>query len=220
MLHGSQLIDASHITTDPNRLSRYQSFDLVVGDLDQISAGDPLQVSSLMANGDVVDGFGLVSTNSLSAVSSNSFPVRFIETDWSLDVDRDGQYSALGDGLMILRYLFGSAFRNESLVANALSPNSPYQSSDWELIASHIQQGVDLGLLDVDRDGQETALGDGLMIIRHLFGAFEGQSLIVNAYSSSPSLEHSLLGRLHGDASGLADDLGDHIAANIDRLML
>ena len=220
LLHGSQLIDASHITTDPNRLSRYQSFDLVVGDLDQISAGDPLQVSSLMANGDVVDGFGLVSTNSLSAVSSNSFPVRFIETDWSLDVDRDGQYSALGDGLMILRYLFGSAFRNESLVANALSPNSPYQSSDWELIASHIQQGVDLGLLDVDRDGQETALGDGLMIIRHLFGAFEGQSLIVNAYSSSPSLEHSLLGRLHGDASGLVDDLGDHIAANIDRLML
>ena len=100
LLHGSQLIDASHITTDPNRLSRYQSFDLVVGDLDQISAGDPLQVSSLMANGDVVDGFGLVSTNSLSAVSSNSFPVRFIETDWSLDVDRDGQYSALGLSLI------------------------------------------------------------------------------------------------------------------------
>ena len=46
-------------------------------------------------------------------------------------------------------------------------------------IHEFIQDGINAGDLDVDGDGYTTALGDGLMVIRRLFGsAFAGDALI------------------------------------------
>ena len=79
---------------------------------------------------------------------------------------------------MVIRHLFGAAFEGEALINKAIAPESPYLLKEGiaaQAVADHIQLGIESDLLDVDRDGQTTALGDGLMVIRHLFGgAFAG----------------------------------------------
>ena len=74
------------------------------------------------------------------------------------------------------------------------------------------------GLLDVDRDGETTALGDGLMIVRHLFGGFRGEALTADAFSGSASLESSLLGSVQ--ESSLDNLLVEQIKSNIDQLVI
>ena len=86
---------------------------------------------------------------------------------------------------MIIRKLFGDAFAGTALTNNA-------QVGDHrttEEIHAFIQQGIDSKFLDVDNDGAVTALGDGLMIIRRLFGdAFTGSALTDAAISSSSGM--------------------------------
>ena len=94
--------------------------------------------------------------------------------NFDLDVDDDGKTEALTDGLLVIRYLFG--FSGESLVAGAVSNDAARnKAADIEayLKADEIQ-------LDVDGDGEVTALTDGLLIIRSLFG-FSGSSLSASA---------------------------------------
>ncbi|MFS6819050.1 hypothetical protein AAF134_07305 [Synechococcus lacustris Tous-12m] len=43
-----------------------------------------------------------------------------------LDVDKDSKTTALGDGLMVIRHLFGAAFAGAALTNKAISPDSPY----------------------------------------------------------------------------------------------
>lgn len=100
---------------------------------------------------------------------------------WNLDVDGDNKVTALGDGLMIIRKLFGPAFSGTNLTSKAISPDASRNSTE---IHAYIQQAIDQGFLDIDRDGKTTALGDGLMVIRQLFGnAFSGEALINKAIS-------------------------------------
>lgn len=112
---------------------------------------------------------------------------------FNLDVDGDGKVTALGDGLMVIRKLFGDAFAGDALTNKAISSSSTRTTTE---IHEFIQKGITTGLLDVDKDGKVTALGDGLMIIRHLFGdAFAGEALTNKAISpSSPyfgtSIDH------------------------------
>ena len=109
-----------------------------------------------------------------SSIKSKSF---------NLDVDGDGKITALGDGLMIIRKLFGAAFAGDALTNEAMSPNSTRTTAE---IHEFIQQGITTGLLDVDKDGKTTALGDGLMLIRHLSGAaFANEALTNKAISPS-----------------------------------
>jgi hypothetical protein len=121
-------------------------------------------------------------------------------------VDGDGLVTPLGDGLMVIRYLFGSAFAGDAQINKAISPDSPllggksYTSMSAtekagvaSLVATNIQQGMDSNLLDVDKDGKITPLGDGLMVIRRLFGsAFDGSALTSKAISpESPYFANS-----------------------------
>ncbi|MFS6819046.1 Ig-like domain-containing protein [Synechococcus lacustris Tous-12m] len=104
-----------------------------------------------------------------------------INSSFNLDIDGDGKVTALGDGLMVIRKLFGAAFAGDALTNKAMSPTSTRTSAE---IHQFIQQGITTGLLDVDKDGKTTALGDGLMVIRHLFGAaFAGAALTNKAIS-------------------------------------
>ncbi|PSI00430.1 hypothetical protein [Synechococcus lacustris] len=94
---------------------------------------------------------------------------------FNLDVDGDGKVTALGDGLMVIRKFFGAAFAGDALTNKAMSPTSTRTTAE---IHQFIESGISTGTLDVDKDGKTTALGDGLMVIRHLFGpAFAGAAL-------------------------------------------
>ena len=82
---------------------------------------------------------------------------------------------------MVIRKLFGSAFAGNALTNKAISDNATRTTDE---IHEYIQSGIDSQTLDVDHNEQVTALGDGLMIIRHLFGsAFSGNALIDKAIS-------------------------------------
>jgi CxxC motif-containing protein (DUF1111 family)/predicted lipoprotein with Yx(FWY)xxD motif len=81
--------------------------------------------------------------------------------DW--DVDSSGEVDALTDGLLMLRYSFG--IRGGDLTDGATSPDSPLTLADIEEKISNTQS-----ILDIDGDGSEDALTDGLLLLRYLFG--------------------------------------------------
>ena len=154
----------------------------------------------------------------------------FKSQQFNLDVDDDGKVTALGDGLMVIRHLFGSAFSGSGLTDKAISPTSPFlggatyntmtaeqKTQVASLVAANIQQGIDAGLLDVDKDGKTTALGDGLMVIRNLFGsAFSGTALIDKAISpTSPFLGGLTYATMTADQKLAASGL---VTVNIDAL--
>ena len=67
-------------------------------------------------------------------------------------------------------------------------------------IHDFIKSGMNEKVLDFDRDWSVTALGDGLMVIRKLFGAaFEGAKLTDKAISN--------------DATRTTDEIHEYIAA-------
>lgn len=107
---------------------------------------------------------------------------------FNLDIDGDGRVEAFSDGLMVIRKLFGNAFAGDALTDKAVAPASTRTSTQ---IHNFLEQGIAMGLLDVDRDGRTTALGDGVMIIRQLLGTnFDGPSLIEQTLSqNSPYFE-------------------------------
>ena len=78
----------------------------------------------------------------------------------SLDIDGNGQYDALTDGLLIVRYLFGltdSSLTNGTLGSNA-TRTEPSQ------IVSLLDSMQDT--LDIDGNQSNDALTDGLLILR------------------------------------------------------
>jgi hypothetical protein len=82
----------------------------------------------------------------------------------SLDIDGNGEFDALTDGLLIIRSFFG--ITNDALIAEAVGDNSTYGS------APEIQSRINSfqPSLDIDNNGETDALSDGLIILRYLFG--------------------------------------------------
>jgi uncharacterized repeat protein (TIGR02543 family) len=96
----------------------------------------------------------------------------------TLDIDGNGNYDALTDGLMTIRQLSGltgEAITDGALGAGALRASA----AQVETYLSGIQ-----ALLDVDGDGQVNAASDGLLIIRYLFG-LRGPALIDGALGTA-----------------------------------
>jgi hypothetical protein len=85
------------------------------------------------------------------------------EPSASLDIDGNGEFDALTDGLLILRSFFG--IENDSLTSGAIGNNSNYNS------AAEIQSRINSfhSSLDIDNNGELDALTDGLIILRYLF---------------------------------------------------
>ncbi|MEO8132780.1 MAG: kelch repeat-containing protein [Betaproteobacteria bacterium] len=83
---------------------------------------------------------------------------------FSGDIDKNGTYDALTDGLMIVRYLFGASVA--SLTTGALGPGAT--RADLPAVTSYL---VDImPLLDIDGNGRAEVLTDGLLILRYMFG--------------------------------------------------
>ena len=152
---------------------RWQASDgsnwLDIGTDSSISIAQPEEGKQLRLLTSYSDGQGFLEDVITSASAFN------------LDVDNDGKVTALGDGLMVIRKLFGAAFAGDALTNKAISPTARRTTTE---IHQFIESGISTGMLDVDKDGKTTALGDGLMVIRHLFGAaFAGEALTNKAIS-------------------------------------
>jgi hypothetical protein len=123
------------------------------------------------------NGSILSATNSTATgtINNNDFGVR-----WNLDVDGDGKVGALSDGVMLMRYLLGgSVFSGDALINGAISATATRNVTQ---IRSYLEQGVLQKDLDIDGNGSVTALSDGLIAQRYLFGAtFSGNALIAGA---------------------------------------
>ncbi|MDA7967858.1 MAG: hypothetical protein MPK31_02830, partial [Gammaproteobacteria bacterium] len=99
-----------------------------------------------------------------SGILTSDIRIRVLEFD--LDVDNSGAITAQ-DGIMIARHLLG---------AEAASVTANQSGTAAATVAGNIQDGVDLGLLDVDADN-DTDGNDGIMVARYILG-LRGDELV------------------------------------------
>ena len=93
---------------------------------------------------------------------------------FSFDIDQSSSLTALTDGLLVIRHLFG--FSGTTLTAQATDANgSRIVAADISAFLTNADTE-----LDIDGDGATTALTDGLLLIRYLFG-FSGDALVNGA---------------------------------------
>jgi hypothetical protein len=83
----------------------------------------------------------------------------------NLDLDANGEATALTDGVLIVRSLFGVT--GTQLTNGALGTGA-VRTDPAEIIA-FLEPGLTT-MLDVDANGEATALTDGVLIVRYLFG--------------------------------------------------
>ena len=100
----------------------------------------------------------------------------------SLDIDGNGQYDALTDGLLLLRGMF--LLSGDALISDAVASDAVYKTSDE--VASRIDMLGDL--VDIDGNGSVDALSDGLVILRYLFN-LRGDVLINDVIASDATVK-------------------------------
>jgi hypothetical protein len=100
----------------------------------------------------------------------------------SLDIDGNGQYDALTDGLLLLRGMF--LLSGDALISDAVAADAVYRTSDE--VASRIEMLGDL--VDIDGNGNVDALTDGLVILRYLFN-LRGDVLINDVIASDATVK-------------------------------
>jgi hypothetical protein len=100
------------------------------------------------------------------------------------DVDGDGRYDALTDGLLMLRWMFG--LRGTALVNGVTGSGATRTSAQIETYLGTLGAA-----LDVDDNHVADALTDGIVILRRLFGLggtpLIGGALGTNAARTTPS---------------------------------
>jgi hypothetical protein len=100
----------------------------------------------------------------------------------SLDIDGNGQYDALTDGLLLLRGTF--LLSGDALISDAVASDAVYKTSGE--VASRIDMLGDL--VDIDGNGTVDALTDGLVILRYLFN-LRGDVLINDVIASDATVK-------------------------------
>ena len=109
--------------------------------------------------------------------SLSFFPAHARSSEFTLDIDGDGETAALTDGLLIMRHLFD--FKGDALTDAAVG--SEATRSDPQEIQNYLSEYS--SQLDIDDDGSTEALTDGLLIMRTLFD-FSESALINSAVGS------------------------------------
>jgi hypothetical protein len=118
----------------------------------------------------------------------------------NFDFDADGQLQPLTDGLLLVRWLFG--FSGSALVSNAVGAGCSRCSAN-EIAAYIATLASSTGTLDIDDDGTNQPLTDGLLVLRYLFG-FRGGALVNGALSpncdicSASGVESHIANQLNG----------------------
>jgi hypothetical protein len=96
--------------------------------------------------------------------------------DCPLDLDGDGRFDALTDGLLVLRHLSGRS--GAALTEGALGPK-PLRTKPAQ-IAALLESAACVRDLDVDGDGVRDPQTDGRLVLRYLFG-FREAALVEGA---------------------------------------
>lgn len=113
----------------------------------------------------------------LASAGTKNVTATFAPNDayaFRIDVDKNNQYDALTDGLLIVRGLFG--LTGSGLVGGAIGPGATvFLAADVANRITNLKPVV-----DVDGNGQADAYTDGVMIIRYLSG-MRGGALTTNA---------------------------------------
>jgi len=144
---------------------------------------DPNDASDAISDEDL-DG-----ANALAEFLANSTP------SLSLDVDGNGRFDALTDGLLVLRSLFG--LTDSALINGAVASDATI--TDPKIIASNI---LAMGTqLDIDNNGSIDALTDGLIILRYLFG-LRGDVMISSVIANDA--ERTDVAELEGHLKGIS----------------
>jgi len=187
-LPGTQGMNSQEmITTEPRRHPGYPGVSRIgsLPGLELNSLGNAVNARSVLSASDSTnraagwfEAQDLMPEPSVPAlnveISAASASVQTHNATDILDIDGDGTASALTDGLLIIRRLFG--FTGAALTQDAIGEAATL--TDPDEIAIKIDGLV--GELDIDLNGEAGALTDGLMIIRHLFG-FNGAALVDDA---------------------------------------
>ena len=119
----------------------------------------------------VFSTFGETESESSQILSST------VSSGSNLDIDGNGRFDALTDGLLVLRSMFG--LTGAPLISGVVAADAVYTNA--EDIQSRI---TGLGnLLDIDNNGNVDALTDGLIILRYFFG-LTGDTLIKDVVAS------------------------------------
>ena len=105
----------------------------------------------------------------------------FTKLQGSIDIDGNGEFDALTDGLLLLRGMFG--LTGDALTSGAVGLGAIYSSS------AEIEDRINtLGpLADIDGNGRVGPLTDGLLIVRYLFG-LRGAALINGVLATDSAL--------------------------------
>lgn len=136
----------------------------ILGTMHFTSAGDFTGVTNInYSASDVAAGYGF-----------DPISTEVNEQLCNLDVDGNASYGALTDGVLVVRYLFG--FSGSQLTNGAIGGGAT--RSDPAAIIEYLN-GCS-AMLDVDGNGSNGALTDGVLIVRHMFG-FTGDQLINGA---------------------------------------
>ena len=147
------------------------AYDNIDGDLTtQIITVNPVDTSQI---GDYVVTYNVTDSSGNQALEIN----RSVFIGGTLDVDGNGKYDALTDGLLILRFMFG--LDGESLILGTVAADATRQTSDE--IEAQIQ--LIRPLLDIDGNSNIDPLTDGLLIVRYLF-ELRGDTLILGVIAS------------------------------------
>jgi hypothetical protein len=102
-----------------------------------------------------------VSANSGQAVQPVPLPQPPAGTNY--DIDGDGHYDALTDGLLMIRYMSG--LRGAPLTAGAMSANATRSAAAIETLLGTLGAA-----LDIDGDNVANAATDGLLLLRMMLG--------------------------------------------------
>jgi hypothetical protein len=84
-----------------------------------------------------------------------------------LDVDGDDEFNPLGDGLLVLRYMFEFTADELDIGGNLINPAGTRNTSGD--VITYLDSVRSMGFLDVDGDNEVNPLGDGLLILRYMF---------------------------------------------------
>ena len=99
------------------------------------------------------------------------FSSNVLSSSFDLDIDDDGKTDALTDGLLAIRYMFGLS--DAPLITGVIGQDASRATS----VEIEAYLNENRSSLDIDGSGDISALTDGLLILRNLFG-LEGGTLI------------------------------------------
>ena len=147
------------------------AFDNIDGDItNQIVIINPVDTSQV---GDYIVSYNVEDSSGNKALEVT----RSIYVGGTLDIDGNGNYDALTDGLLILRYMFG--LDGESLVLGTVASDATLKTSNE--IEAQIQSIF--SLLDIDDNSNVDPLTDGLLVVRYLF-ELRGDTLILGVIAN------------------------------------